>query len=269
MKKNIIKSFCIRSSTNLRNYIDQMNLKNFSTRNKGIYKNSINNNSTTIINTINNTIYNNNNNLFLYIPKKKLRVRNAPKNKKKEIKEDNNSNNNNSNRNEEINELSNNFSLDEIEKTKINLESNFYLQILSCLSKSTDDTIIKNNLKTILKKNNITVNDEKLLDMISLSRGNLKENVEDNEELNDMIEGIIQEELSEEEFAKDKEVIFKRPPHSLNELKEVLEQSEKLYEANKQYLILNDDEITSKLKDDFFKKIPNNFILIILSNPDT
>ena len=162
----------------------------------------------------------------------------------------------------------NSFTLDDLKNKKINLSSNFYLQIMSCLSKSTDDIEIKKKLIDILSKNKIEINDESLSKMLNLSKN---ENNEPNEQLQTMIDGIINEELSEEEFAREngKQIIFKRPPHSLEELKDVFHQSEKIYEENKPYLLQNDEQITAQITDDFFKKIPINFILRSLSYPVT
>ena len=100
--------------------------------------------------------------------------------------------------------------------------------------------------------------------MINLSKDNNETDIR-----NDMIDAIINEELSEEEFAKDREVIFKRPPHTSSELKEVLEQAEKIYEENKFILLENDEKLYNDIKEDFFKKIPVNFILRTLSYPVT
>ena len=58
----------------------------------------------------------------------------------------------------------------------------------------------------------------------------------------DYVEKIVNEELSEEEFTdKNKNKIrFKRPPHTLNELKSVLTEAEEIYEKHRNILLEND-----------------------------
>lgn len=164
--------------------------------------------------------------------------------------------------------------------------NNIYLQIISCLTKLGElDYVDEKNkftkFKELLSDQNIKINDEEIMTLIKLSNSKKYVNKEiSTEELEkdgnfsemmDYIEKIVNEELSEEEFVdKNKmKIRFKRPPHTLNELKSVLEEAEGIYEKNKNILLENDKETLDEVNQKFLSKIPNYLILRNLTYPAT
>lgn len=154
--------------------------------------------------------------------------------------------------------------LENIIKNEIDLKNNLYLQILSSLSKIREEGLNYDDqaekLKEILKNKDLKINDETIFKMIKLP---------DNENGEEDIKKIIEEDLSEEEFAQENNVRFRRPPHSPGELKSVLLESEKIYQENKNLLFDNPDITKEEYKDSFMKKIPKYFTLRKLIYPPT
>lgn len=145
-------------------------------------------------------------------------------------------------------------------------KSNMYLQISACLSKTDvydNDIEKKEKILNTLKKYSFDPNLEEISKLVDLE-SDKKIEVD-----NDLIEKFVIEELSEEEFADDTGVRFIRPPHTKKELKNVLDEADKIYEDNKHILLSNDEEVNSKIKTKQIEKIPNYLTLRALSYPHT
>lgn len=166
------------------------------------------------------------------------------------------------------------------------LSNNIYLQIASCLNKlgeldSVNEENKMNKLKEILSDKKIKINDEEIMQIINLSNSKkyLNKEIDDNElekdekysEMMDYVQKIINEELSEEEFTENNKmnIRFKRPPHTLNELKSVFEEADEIYAKNRSLLMENDTKSMNEMKDNFSLKIPNYLVLRSLSFPAT
>jgi hypothetical protein len=131
---------------------------------------------------------------------------------------------------------------------------NIYIQIASTLNKVDDQN---DKYKNILNNYGIeSTNNDNLLNLI---------NTQNAEE----IKKLVEDELSEEEHGDEKEIRFRRPPHSKQELIDVFEQAEKIYEENKHILLENDIDIKTQNKNSFLEKIPKYFNIRRLVNPDT
>jgi hypothetical protein len=137
---------------------------------------------------------------------------------------------------------------------QIKLEDNFYLQILSSLSKKEEYTEIKEKLQQYSHLGKI--DDSKISNLIN----------SDNKEI---LERMIEDELSEEEHGDDKEIRFVRPPHSAEEMKRVLDEAENIYESNKHELLGKDEDYKNEKKNNFFKNIPKYFSIKNLYYPPT
>lgn len=169
----------------------------------------------------------------------------------------------------ENNNLKDELKFDNIIDKQVNKPNNLYLQVLSCLSKieknENEKIEIVNKIKEILKDDNIEINDKKIMKIIALQ--NLKS--KDNNQLSDEIKKIIDAELSEEEFVEKHNFRFVRPPHSPEELKKVLVESEKIYEENKPFFFTNDRKVNENYAETFMKKIPRFFTMRKLVYPET
>ena len=158
---------------------------------------------------------------------------------------------------------------DKILEKQINMEDNLYLQVLSCLSKiekdDKDKTEIAFKIKDLLKDEKIEINDRKIMKIVDIE--NIKS--KDKHQLSDEIKKIIDVELSEEEFVEKKNYRFIRPPHSPEELKKVLKESEKIYDENKPFLFFNDRKVNQNYEETFMKKIPRFFSMRKLVYPET
>lgn len=169
--------------------------------------------------------------------------------------------------------------------------NNIYLQIYSCLDKlnafddnNQENQGVKQKINDLLNKNKIDVkiNDDQILKMITYknklkSENNEQINVQndsnkDNKnEMMSYIEKIVQEEMSEEEYAEENEtnIRFIRPPHNKDELKKVFQEAEKIYEEKRNILFYNDKDIKNSYKEKFIEKVPNYFVMRALSYPQT
>lgn len=158
---------------------------------------------------------------------------------------------------------------DKILEKQINMEDNLYLQVLSCLSKiekdDKDKTEIAFKIKDLLKDEKIEIKDRKIMKIVDIE--NIKS--KDKHQLSDEIKKIIDVELSEEEFVEKKNYRFIRPPHSPEELKKVLKESEKIYDENKPFLFFNDRKVNQNYEETFMKKIPRFFSMRKLVYPET
>lgn len=144
-----------------------------------------------------------------------------------------------------------------------------YLQVLSCLSKTeideNDRKEISLKLKEIIKDEKIEINDEKIMNIIN-NESLVKK---DPEEISEDVKKIIDAELSEEEYVQKNNFRFMRPPHTPQELKKVLNESERIYEENKKFLLVNDKQVLKNYTETFMKKIPRFFTLRKLVYPET
>jgi hypothetical protein len=190
-----------------------------------------------------------------------------------------------------INKESLMFQPDEISNKPLNDEdlyfsNNLYLQIISCLKKLgvLDDLTEENKFekfKEILNDQKVKINDEEIMKLINLSNTKKYVNKEINEndlekdeqfsEIMDYVQKIINEELSEEEFTEGNKmkIRFKRPPHTLNELKSVLEQAEEIYQKKRKILMNDDEQVKKETSEKFLMKIPNYLLLRSLTYPTT
>lgn len=161
-----------------------------------------------------------------------------------------------------------NFDINKILEKDIKKENNLYLQVLSCLSKTEIDenekTELNTKLKDIIKDEQIKINDKKIMNIVKNEP--LKNN---NDELSNNIKKIIEAELSEEDHVEKYNFRFVRPPHSSEELKKVLNESEKIYDENKKFLLVNDKQVIKNYSENFIKKIPRFFTLRKLVYPET
>lgn len=164
--------------------------------------------------------------------------------------------------------------------------NNLYLKIISCLNKlgelnESNENIKFDKFKEILNDQRVKINDEDIMKLINLSNTKkylnneiTEDNLEKDEQFSqimDYVKKIINEELSEEEFAQENKmnIRFKRPPHTLNELKSVLEQAEDIYQKNRKNLMENDVQVKEEAKEKFIAKIPNYLVLRSLTYPQT
>jgi hypothetical protein len=202
------------------------------------------------------------------------------------------SNNNQTKKNLNFNN-SNNFP-EELVDNKEYVNENIYLKILSCLEKLGALDNLNNNdndekvekLKEILEKyKNYDIKDEEIIKMIKFQDSGKyfkKHGADDNtnnlqdekyQQLIDYTQKIVNEELSEEEYAEseknDLNIRFKRPPHTLTELKNVIQEAEEIYDKNKNLLLNNEDTENLERHEKYFNKIPNYLVLRSLSYQTT
>jgi hypothetical protein len=130
---------------------------------------------------------------------------------------------------------------------------NLYLQITSSLSKLEKGNDKYQQILDTYKTHEI--NDKPILDMVNCNE--------------DQLTKIINDEISEEEHGDEKEIRFKRPPHSKKELADVFEQAEGIYEEHRHILLANDKEIQSERTNAFLERIPKYFNIRRLINPVT
>jgi hypothetical protein len=158
--------------------------------------------------------------------------------------------------------------IDKILTKPLKKENNVYLQVLSSLSKINNDEINKEEsakkLKEFLKDEKVEINDKKILKIIDIESMKGKDDL-----FIDQVKKIIDAEMSEEEFVEKTQHRFVRPPHTPEELKKVLEQSEKIYEESKQFLFINDRHINQDYEETFKKKIPKFFTMRKMVYPPT
>lgn len=144
------------------------------------------------------------------------------------------------------------------------LDNNLYIQILSCLNKinQENDIEIKEKLQNILSNYKVNINDENIMNLI-------KNNSKDPSEIKDILSKLIEEEVSEEEYASNSKVRFIRPPHTSKEMKNLLEEAEKIYEENKKILLFKDEDSKKEIKEKFLSNIPKYFTIRNLNYPET
>ena len=161
--------------------------------------------------------------------------------------------------------------LDQVFKKEVKKENNLYLQVLSCLSKveknEKDKDAMALRLKQALNEEKIEINDKKLIKIVGTDPPS--EDPNDQGKVSDELKKIIDAEMSEEEYVTKTKMRFKRPPHCPEELKKVLEQSDKIYEENKPFLFVNDQKVLKNYKEVFMKKIPRFFTMRKLVYPPT
>lgn len=144
------------------------------------------------------------------------------------------------------------------------LSENLYIKILSSLSKQESidkDDFLKRLglLKDKLKLSEI--NDQEILDLMR------KEEEKPTTESINQINNLIEEEVSEEEFAAESGVRFRRPPHTFEELKQTLEEADKLFEKNKVSFLGQEEKDLEELGKSFMKNIPKHMKVSILNYP--
>ncbi len=142
-------------------------------------------------------------------------------------------------------------------------ESNLYLQILSSLSKieNTDRPIFAKRLISLCEKSNISnLDDKSILDLIISEELATEKNKEE-------INNLIEEEVSEEEFASEKGIRFRRPPHTLDELKKTLEEADEIYEKNKVKFLGQTQKDYEEIENNFIKDLPKHLKMNVLSYP--
>jgi hypothetical protein len=141
---------------------------------------------------------------------------------------------------------------------------NIYLKVLSTLSKleNIDQEEFKDKLLKIKGKTNIKdIEDEDILSLIS----SYQENLTDKNQKT--LTKIIEEEVSEEEFAENEGIRFRRPPHTLEELKKTLEEADKIFDENKTLFLGKSQEDLENMEKDFLKNIPKHIKFNVLNYP--
>jgi hypothetical protein len=141
---------------------------------------------------------------------------------------------------------------------------NIYLKVLSTLTKveNIDQDEFMNKLIKITKNTNIkNIEDEDILSLITSYQENMNENNKK------FITKIIEEEVSEEEFAENEGIRFRRPPHTIEELKKTLEEADKIFDDKKSLFLGQTQEDLHNMEKDFIKNIPKHIKLNVLNYP--
>ena len=135
---------------------------------------------------------------------------------------------------------------------------NLYLQALKTLKQTIKDP---NALQELQMKPSFNLE--------AIDNSQINEFVNSYTERPEYLKALIEEEISEDEFASDKEVKFRRPPQSPAELFNVVKSADEIYAKTKETFYETLEESKVRKTDNFLKSIPKHMTINNLKYPVT
>jgi len=147
--------------------------------------------------------------------------------------------------------------------------TNLYLQFLSSVSKlDTEEQAEFSSRLAQLTQNShsspAAIDDSSILNLILSNEIPAKATKSASSEINTMIE----EEVSEEEFAAENGIRFRRPPQTLEELKKALAEADEIFEKNKVSFLGQSAKDLDVIESNFMKNLPKHLKVSVLNYPE-